>query len=373
MSSPAKQRMLGAMVSFGALVTLLNEEGSEEDDKGESYYSQIDPWRKERNLIFMKTLNPFYTGPPNAAYTIPLPYGYNVLHLLGVNAVEVGMGLESPQVAAGEMVSAALGSFAPVGFGTSRNPATFVLKGAVPQIGKPLTEILLNEDFFGSPIYTENFSFGDQVPLSYLSQRSTPEVFKQTTKFLNELTGGDESMGGKYVDLSWISPDALDYLVGTQIGGLGSFVKRSVKSAEALADYAKGEYREDDISVNDIPFIRRGMFEVTGRKSQSDYYDRRDDILAYDRQAKLLRGSERGDYIRKNRPYLLMNRTMESTDKRLRNINKQLRAVGDMILSSSSIEQTIKLEERQKSLEDMKQSAYDRFNKRFNEKVGRTK
>ena len=115
------------------------------------------------------------------------------------------------------------------------------------------------------------------------------------------------------------------------------------------------------------------MFEVTGRKSQSDYYDRRDDILAYDRQAGLLRGSERGDYIRKNRPYLLMNRTMESTDKRLRNINKQLRAVGDMILSSSSIEQTIKLEERQKSLEDMKQSAYDRFNKRFNEKVGRTK
>ena len=373
LSSPAKQRMLGAMVSFGALVTLINEEGSEEDDKGDSYYSQIDPWRKERNLIFMKTLNPFYTGPPNAAYSIPLPYGYNVLHLLGVNAVEVGMGLETPQVAAGEMVSAALGSFAPVGFGTSKNPATFVLKGATPQIGKPLMEILLNEDFFGSPIYTENFSFGDQVPLSYLSQRSTPEAFKQTTKFLNELTGGDESMGGKYVDLSWISPDALDYLVGTQVGGVGSFVERSAKSIGALGDYAQGDYKEGDISVNDIPFIRRGMFEITGRKSQSDYYDRRDDILAYDRQAGLLKGRERGDYIRENRPYLLMNRTMESTDKRLRNINKQLRAVGDMILSSPSIEQTIKFEERQKRLEDMKQSTYDRFNKRFNEKVGRTK
>ena len=372
LSSPAKQRMLAAMVSFGALMTLLNEESSEEDDKGDSYYSQIEPWVKERNLVIMKTMNPFYKGDPAAIYTIPLPYGYNVLHVLGMHTAEVGMGIENPQQAAGELVSAALGSFAPVGFGTSSNPVTFALKGATPQIGKPIMEILLNEDFFGAPVYTENFEFGPQVPLSYLSQRSTPEIFKRTTKFLNEMTKGNESKGGKYLDLSWISPDALDYLVGTQIGGVGSFAKRTAKSIGALSDYVQGDYKEGDISVNDIPFLRRGMREITGRQSQSDYYDRRDDIIADDRQVGILRGVERGEYIRENRPTLRMKRALDSSDKRLRNINKRLAKIGDLLLTSPSIEQSIKFEEEQKRLTDLKQAVYDRFNKLFNQRVGRT-
>ena len=86
----------------------------------------------------------------------------------------------------------------------------------------------------------------------------------------------------------------------------------------------------------------------------------------------MLGGTERGEYVRANRPRLLMKRMMDSSDKRLRNINQRLSKIGERLLAAPSIEQTIRFEEEQKRLEDLKQSVYDRFNKRFNEKVGRT-
>ena len=373
MSSPAKQRMLLAMVSFGALITRMNELSSEEDeDLGESYYSQIEPWVKERNLVIMKSMVPGYDGPPELYYTIPLPYGYNVLHVLGVNIAENMMGIESVQDSAGELVAASLGSFMPVGFGSSENPLTFVGKGIAPQIGKPFVEIAVNENFFGSPVYTENFDFGPNIPAANRAKQSTPEIFKNTTRFLNELTGGNESMGGDVIDLGWISPDVLDHFFNTITGGLGATVERSGKAIGAGRDYLQGDYVEGDITVNDIPFVRRAVREVTGRESQSQYYDRRDDIYAYDRQLNLLRGAERGAFVRENRPRLLMKRLMDSSDKRLRNINTRLATIRDRILTSTSMENTIRLEEEEKRLQDLKQSTYDRFNKRFNDRVGRT-
>lgn len=376
MSSPAKQRMLLAMASFGSLVTYLNEMVSEEDEDGKSVYANLPSFVKERNLVLMRNINPFYEGSGDPPYTIPLPYGYNVLHVLGVNTMETILGLISPQDAAARVSAAALGSFSPVGFGTSSNPVTFAAKGLTPQIGKPIAEILLNEDFFGSPVYTEPFEFGPNIPLANLSQRSTPDFWKNTTQFMNQIpllgpgTGGDESRSGP---LGWVSPDALHHLFGTFIGGTGRFVERTGKTAGAASDYLQGDYVEDDLSVNDIPILRRFMYESSGREGMSTYYDRKDDILVADRQAGLLKGSERGDFIRENRPLLMMKRQMESADKRIRNINKRLAAIGERILTSSSVERTIKLEEEQKRLEDLKLTFYNRFNKIFNERVGVTK
>jgi hypothetical protein len=369
-TSRSKQAMLLSMVSLGAFVTRINELMGEDDEElGLSYYSQIEPWVKERNFILMKSIVNS-DAPPNEYYTVPLPYGYNVLHVLGMDIMEVAMGIKSPEKAATQVASASLGSFMPVGFGQSENPGTFIAKGITPQIGKPIVEMLANEDFFGSPVYTENLQFGPKIPAALRSQRSTPAAFTETTKFLNAMTDGDESHAGK---LGWISPDVLDHLFGTILGGLGSFVERSAQSGAALTDWVEGDYVEGDISINDIPFLRRAMREVTGRESQSRYYDRRDDIMADDRQMRLLRGVERGEYRNENRPRLLMKRMLDSTDKRLRNINKRLAVTGERILTSTSLEQTLRLEEMQQRLEDQKESAYKRFNKRFNERVGETK
>jgi hypothetical protein len=372
MTSPAKQRMLGAMVGFGALNAYVNQLISDEDDEGRSEYAQLAPYIKERNLVLMKNINPFYDGPSNQAYTIPLPYGYNVLHVLGVNMAEVAMGMISPEDASSRVAAATLGSFSPVGFGTSSNPVNFAVKGLTPQLGKPFVEIMLNEDFFGAPVYQENFDFGPQIPLANLSQAATPDFWKNTTKFMNELTGGDESRGGDIIDLGWVSPDALHHLFGTFIGGTGMFVERSAKTAGAASDYLQGDYVEGDLSPNDIPIIRRFNVEGNDYGRKERYYDRRDDILLTDRQLDLLSGQERRDYLAENRQKLLMKRILDNTDKRIRNINRKLQRVGDAILKSPSIQRTIELEEIQKSLEDSKMRFINLFNKRYNERVGFT-
>jgi hypothetical protein len=385
LTSPAKQRLLGSMVSLGALTAWLNEMVSEEDDDGRTYYANIEPYVKERNLVIMKTINPFYDGHPKGVYTIPLPYGYNTLHVLGVNTAEAAMGLISPQDAAARLVSTALGSFSPVGFGTSENPGYWAAKGITPQIGKPLMEILVNEDFFGSPVYTTPFEFGPQIPVANLSQRSTPEAFKQTTRFLNRLpllgpgTGGDESKSGP---LGWISPDALDHYFGSMIGGTGMFAERTGRLVGESADYFQetdGPISFDDflerqgLTVNDIPIMRRFNHESRGFITQSRYYDRKEDIMLADRQVDILRGAERGEYIRENRPLLQMKRGMDSSDKRLRNINRRLARIGEQILTATSLEATIRLEEEQHRLEELKLGVYNRFNKLFDERVGVTK
>jgi hypothetical protein len=378
LNSPAKRRLLGSMVSFGALTAWLNEMVSEEDDDGRTYYANLEPYVKERNLVIMKTINPFYDGHPKGVYTIPLPYGYNTLHVLGVNTVEAAMGLISPQDAAARVASTALGSFSPVGFGTSENPGKWVAKGITPQIGKPLMEIVLNEDFFGSPVYTTPFEFGPQIPVANLSQRSTPEAFKQTTRFLNELTGGDESTSGA---LGWVSPDALHHFFGSLIGGTGMFFERTGRLVGESADYFQetdgpisfDDFLErQDLTVNDIPIMRRFNHESRGFITQSRYYDRKEDIMAADRQVDILRGAERGEYIRENRPLLQMKRTIDNSDKRLRNINRRLARIGEQILNATSLESTIRLEEEQHRLEEIKRGVYNRFNKLFDERVGRT-
>lgn len=372
LSSPAKQRLLLAMASFGGLLTVLNELSSEEDDDGRSYYDKISDSDKERNLIFMKTLNPFYEGDPSKAYKIPLPYGYNVLHVFGLNVAEVLLGQKSSMKAATDLSSAALGSFAPVGFGSSDNPVTFAVKGATPQIGKPLAEVLLNENFFGSPVYTENLPFSTQVPLAYLSKSTTPEMFKNISIFLNEMSGGNESEAGKIVNLGWVSPDVLDHLFNTLLGGAGGFAERTAKTISAGADILEGDYREGDLKVNDIPFIRRFLAESSDFEGISEYYDRREDIFAKDRQINILRGdpARRQDYLQENRPVLLMKRYVDSSDKQIRAINKRLSQIRVLMDKAESPNTIKELEEQEKVLRDRKQSVYDRFNKIYNQRVG---
>ena len=69
---------------------------------------------------------------------------------------------------------------------------------------------------------------------------------------------------------------------------------------------------------------------------------------------------------------LQMKRTIDNSDKRLRNINRRLARIGEQILNATSLESTIRLEEEQHRLEEIKRGVYNRFNKLFDERVGRT-
>ena len=145
------------------------------------------------------------------------------------------MGQKSSMKAATDLSSAALGSFAPVGFG-SLIILLFALKGATPQIGKPLAEVLLNETFLLS-VYTESTFNTSSWPTSL---KAPPQRCSKIWYTSHEMSGGNESEAGKIVNLGWVSPDVLDHLFNTLLGGAGGFAERTAKTISAGADILEG-------------------------------------------------------------------------------------------------------------------------------------
>jgi hypothetical protein len=86
-----------------------------------------------------------------------------------------------------------------------------------------------------------------------------------------------------------------------------------------------------------------------------------------------LKGAERTEYIAKNRDYLRMKGFLDAMDKRLSGINKRLRVVTERLLETPSMPITLRLQDEQERLEDLKTQVYDRFNKRFDALIGRDK
>lgn len=341
-SSRMKQGMVASMIGFGALMALKAEEESEENpDTGRSYYSEIPDYVKERNIVIMKENGKDY-------YTIPLPYGYNVFHLAGSKLYEMKSDLISPVKAASDLTSAFMGSFSPIGF--------FPL----PTVTQPFWEIAKNENYFGSPIYKENFPTGTQVPESQLAMSTTRTPFKVAAKILNGLTGGNEYESG-YID---VSPDALEHIAEFAFGGAGTF---GLRNMNALEKWAKGE----ELETREMPFIRRIMGEPNEQMSMSDYYDRK--VKLEQKQAALegYRGAERLQYRNRNKDYITMFNLLDQSERQLRQLRKARSEIRTAAALSPANAKAYA--EREEQIEDAIQKIYDRFNKYYDQRVGRTK
>jgi hypothetical protein len=364
-SSRTKQAIVASMIGFGALMAARGEEESEENpDSGRSYYSEIPDYIKERNIVIMaepseapkKGANNIYLDKngkeyANKAqyyYTIPLPYGYNVFHVAGVKLFEMKNDTISVEKASGDLLSTFLGSFSPIGF--------FPL----PTITQPFWELAKNENYFGSPIYKENFPTGVQSPASQLAMSSTRTPFKNAAKILNSLTGGNEYESG-YMD---VSPDALEHIAEFALGGAGTF---GLRSMNAFEKWLAGE----ELESREVPFLRRVMGEPDKNIAVADYYDRKVKLEQKEAAIQGLRGADRIKYRERNQDYVTMFGALNSIERKLRKVRQmesQLRSRA--ALSPANAEQYATGLE---VLEERKQKLYDQFNKLYDKRVGRTK
>ena len=358
--SKVKIAAASSMAAFAALISMLNEASSDEDENGKTFYSNIPDYEKERNFIMMKTvLDPDADG--SEYYKFPLPYGYNIFHVFGTAVQEMQSGNRDTGEAASLLTSTLLGSFSPIGIGSS---AVGLATAAVPSALQPGAQLLANKNFWGSPIYPENFPAGVQYPASQLAFRTTPEGYKVISKFLNVLGGGNESEPGSLLGITTdISPDALKHLSQAVIGGAGATGIRS------LGTFNNWMNRED-IKFKDIPFRRRLEGEVDNFKSQQNYYDRKEDITRkvnqYDFLVSQGKFAEARKYKDKNSLYFRMEYTLEISEKKLRDQNERIKNLRDKSISSPA--DAIAYQELSLNIEDRKDDIYNRFNLLFNEK-----
>lgn len=327
-------------------LAVLNRSIAGDDDDGENWYDKVPDYVKERNIVIMKSL---WGGEPGAYMKIPLPYGYNMFHVLGTSFEAMAADPKTIGKQAANTAKAAFGAFSPIGLAQSETVAGALSRSATPTLFKPVVDLAANENFFGSQIYRENYPFGTPKPESHLTRRSTNENFKTVSQFLNQVTGGSEYRPG-FID---INPDKLSYIFDYFTGSAGAFVNRTGDAASKLA---RGETLED----RQIPFYRQVSGNVLPYADQNSFYERKDEIDQINRELRSLKGAERFRFRKENSEKLKLRQFANTTGKRLTRLRKRRDAIeADKDLTPK--ERQEKLDE----IQDRMKVVVDRFNKRW--------
>jgi hypothetical protein len=263
----------------------------------------------------MKSL---FGGKQDGSYwKIPLPYGYNIFNVLGDSLESIAFSDKSIGSSAGRLTLATLGSFSPIGFQDSNTVTGGILKNATPTVVKPIVDIALNENFFGSSIYTENFPFGTPKPDSSLGRRSTPEAYRKLASWLNESTGGSKYRSGA-ID---INPDVMryvaDYFGGAAYGFFGS------KLPDAFHRGINGV----ELEVNRMPFVSRIAGKVMPYDDMGKFYERRDEVNQLKAEYETLNGAERSEFNKEYGKKMRLSLGIKAAEKKLKDLRRKRDAI----------------------------------------------
>jgi len=332
--SPAQKMALG-LTAFGGVMSLINESLSEDDDDGESYYSKVPQFVKERNIVIMKPDGKDY-------YKIPLPYGLNVFYVIGNSLANAQQGITKKGEVLGDIFNASAGSFSPLNFPNSSDPILYTTKMLTPTIGQPVISLIANENYFGRTIFNENNPYNKTPKPESELGRGKYENLERWTKALNKASGGSEFVPGE----ADINPDKAGFILEWFTGGAGKTIRRAKQTAEAVK---KG----GDIEARNIPFYRVFVGETNDYQDRTEYYDN----LALLNQ--LIKESKEGDLSPKDKATI---RRMEAIRK---NIDAQIRDIRKQRDKADNIKDDQLKEKRLGFLEDKEKQQIVRFENAF--------
>lgn len=345
------QKVAMGMSFFSVAQAALNQAISEEDEDGRTFYEKIPDYVKERNMVFML---PNATGIVEGQdyIKIPLPYGYNIFHNVGTMSYEASVGMRTPGDAAMFMVGGMANSFIPISFGQSSDAARGFAKAFSPTFFRPMTEIIVNESYYGTPVYNNNFP-GQNLPASSLASRS-PEWMKDAASFLNEATGGNEFEAG-YLDGN---PDKLWHVFEYYGGGAYRFGKNTFNTLEEPIKHIQGltasEARESaGKALSTAPVARIFYGTTNDRQDVADYYEFRGTVRSAAQAQKEL-GLQEERYINS----VQLNEIGKATDRQLRRIRRDIKA-------SEKIEDPIKKARDINQLYDERMQVIKSFNREY--------
>lgn len=339
----AAQKMAFGLSLTTGMLTAINLAMSDEDEDGVLFYNKIPDYEKERNLIIM------YDG--KNYLKIPLPYGFNVFANMGSAMAEVAGGQRDMTDAGMFILNSAFSSFSPVSFGQSKDAAKYLAKGLTPTIFKPMVDIAVNESYFGSSVYKEQFPVGAPKPEAEMSFRS-PEGVRNFFQWMNEATGGSEFVPGK----ADFNPDKFWYGFEYYIGGAGQFVTRTIGTGRDTYEMIK-EGEKVPMKANDFPFLRKIYGEF------SKYYD--SDVYVENSNKVSQLYKERQEAENKNdkryKGIMVLESERKQTEKqikRLRELRKEARDIKNYVERQNRI---YELYEKERSLVMQFNKQYDKL------------
>lgn len=318
-----------------------------DDDDGIPLYDKIPDFIKATNFI-MLTGGKDENGDVNYI-AIPMPYGYNIFANMG-HAIDGATQGKSIAGQAGHLLLSAASAFSPIGMQESESVAKGLLKTASPTFLKPIAELAVNENFFGSNIYPEQRGYGASKADAHLGNAYTWEWTKGLTTWLNDNTGGTTFKSGT-ID---IAPQSIDHMIKFMGGGVLQFAARWQNLAIKASN---GE----DIKPGDIPFSRRFFKQLNPKAAIGEFYDDKDILNDYVADLKLLHGSEKTIYYKTNKAQLQLANYSNGIEKALRLLNDRKRSIEASKLSKEDKTEKIRL------IDDRKIELTMRFSKKKQE------
>ncbi len=345
-SRKVRKLMTGTVV-FAALLDMANRMiGGDDPDDGEALYDKIPEFEKERNLIIM-------LGSENGYVKIPLPWGYNVFHVLGQAAGEV-LTKENNKVTKSAMrvLGATLAAFNPMGSESS------LLQMISPTLTDPLVQWAENKDWSGRKLRPSPMP-GAEKPASQTYWKSVREPSRWIAETLNELTGGDEVRPGK-ID---VSPEAIDLAIDTFTGGTGKFISNLISTPVKAV---KG----DDIETFEIPFLRRLYGKPGKQVLTQEFYENMDEIRLVNRQVNHYRNDpdKLKEIAQEHKPELRLIERMKATASALKDL-RDLRQQAEKIVDPEKKKDRLDMiEDRMETVMKGFNAAYHRIMKKGTEK-----
>ena len=306
------QKFALGLVGLGAIIALFNAASSGDDEEdGKSWYSKIPDYEKERNLIIM---NPFDKKGKDY-FKIPLPYGYNLFYILGNTIADINLGVSTTSEGISNILMSIVTNFSPTGIPGGKDLNEKILNFLTPSVLRPITEISINKDFLGRPIYTEQLDFTKGPIPDSESGKKAGAVATNLAKLMNQTTGGTEFTPGK-ID---VNPDVLEYIFGYYSGGTGKTLTRSSKLIEKGIN---GELSE--VKPNEIPLARVFYGSSFEGADYSQYWDRLNTIY------RLRKDAEAGNITPAEAKRVDVTfRKLKETESVLRNIRKVEKALDE--------------------------------------------
>jgi hypothetical protein len=273
--SPKVRKLVYATIATAAVLDIANRLMSGDDDDGEPYYDKLGDLR-DRNLIIM-------LGTGKGDYVkIPLPWGYNVFHVMGQ---EVGKSLDAmfelsgkasagPSKSALRIISSSIDAFNPVG-----GSAGSVLQVISPTAVDPLVQWGENKNWRGEALRPRDNPFDQTKPESQKFWSTNREASKWVAEQLNAATGGSKERSGGFD----VSPAAFDLMIDTFTGGAGRFVADSIGTpVKALTG--------GEVKVRDVPMLRKLYGEPSHQRIPEAFYDHMEQIDTLQNELKAHRG-----------------------------------------------------------------------------------
>lgn len=257
--------VVGLFGGMGALMPLVNAlmiaMFGDDDDK--DTYNDLPEWVRRNNICLFVP----FAGNNGTVITLPLPIELRAIYGLGEAVMQINLGHESKKDAL-QSVTNQFFEMMPI------NPVSSggVVQAFTPTAFQPIVQHVQNKDWTGAPIYKET-DFNKRYPEYTQAYKGTPKLLVQISKWLNDLTGGNEVKRGWWQ----MNPGLASNYISGYTGGVGTTLMDIEKSIEMFFD--------EPFDLRNIPVVKAVAQTPTERNKYSTtnakYYELVDELKQF--------------------------------------------------------------------------------------------